>query len=304
MPGRASNYTVLLISLWFACWATKGHEAPFPCSSLYNLTTGYQEVTPDVGYYSVAVCHRLGLAYIHIFKNAGSSMQSYLSEFCYLATGRHASHYVSFGSPEKQLQHLDHLCSQWVCYTFWREPLDRLFSAYHEVMKRTFASNSSKPPNLHLTPLALGEDATQRQKVAAFKAFFHLIESHQYSNPHVGHQVDFIYSSGRSNMANLYVGNLRQYDRVLPILFCGSVSRCLLANTNSAKHKCPSVDFGKNIARSRMDRSYSLPQYVVAEDDIDDDLVMKIVTYYKNDYCHFGIPFPPRMVNMVNCSHV
>lgn len=242
--------------------------------------------TPMV--YEVHYCVDLGVTYIHIYKNAGTTILTRLREFCSATTGREPIMYTSWGGG-LYLASLSDVCSVSLCFTFWREPVDRFLSGYHEVMRENHLIN------LRFRDLLLWESATPAEKIENVAKFLSKLERGALHDGHVARQQDFVAEDNRTAVPGLAVFPLSAAATIMPTIFCGALARCAPAAT------CPMelADFPSNRTRGRMSTEYGLKQYVVEEVALPAELIHRIVSFYRADYCRFGIPLhrrgPPRI---------
>jgi hypothetical protein len=151
-----------------------------------------------------------------------------------------------------------------------RDPVERFLSAYHEVMRR----NPRRYPDLKLP-----SNATNEQRIFAFRLALQYRENKKLLDPHFNLQRDFV-------------------PRKAPFIsFFGSDApdriRNLLCQAHACFHgwspeapSCPDVPMGE--WRSRANDTYRLPQYAIKESDLEDSEVERIAKIYSKDYERFG----------------
>jgi hypothetical protein len=244
--------------------------------------------TPIV--YEVHYCVDLGITYIHIYKNAGTTILTRLRRFCSATTGNDPIMYTNWGGG-LYLASLSDVCSVSLCFTFWREPVDRFLSGYHEVMRENHLIN------LRFRDLLLWENATPAQKIANIAKFLSKLERGVLHDGHVARQQDFVVEDNRTAIPGLTVFPLFAAVNIIPTIFCGALARCAPAAM------CPTelAEFRGDRPRARMSAEYGLKQYVLQEAELPTELVHWIVNFYRADYCRFGIPPHPRGPPRIAC---
>lgn len=252
--------------------------------------------------YEVMECSKLRLSYFHIYKNGGTTANSALNRFCKQTTGESGKFHRSW-IEEERVPSFDDLCQNSFCYTFWRDPVDRFISSYHEIMRRTNDGtqniNNWMPSVDVLRDIGLPEDASKQQKTESFRKFFDLVESGKFVDPHVQNQVNFLSSTGGKypNVSNLATFDLRRADEVTEIIFCGAYHSALKNNDS-----CPFDPIIMHRTRDRNTGEYGKKQYVIDEEDLEDHLLERIAGLYCKDYCYFGIPMHRRAkIDTLSC---
>lgn len=256
----------------------------------------------EIAYYEVKTCPELRLAYHHIYKNAGTSMMNELGKFCTKVTGKGGGFLKSW-IPKERTSSFREFCSKNFCYTFWREPVDRFLSAYHELMKRTGDGTNAWPDGWQvatthegLVPLieaklGLPEDASDEVKMRNFIEFWNLVETGILKDAHVQPQVHFLLGEGSSslNMSDFAFFDMRRAEDLLPMIFCGAYA------WNGHEGSCPYAAKKVQHDRNRFSEHYGRPQYMIKEEELSDAIIERIVKFYCKDYCHFGIPVHKRV---------
>jgi hypothetical protein len=81
----------------------------------------------------VTVCEPLGIAFLHNYKAAGTSIRIQLEQFCLESTGVVAKVYEGYRKGEEIARpcDLDGICKSLRCYSVIRDPVERFLSAYH-----------------------------------------------------------------------------------------------------------------------------------------------------------------------------
>ena len=212
-----------------------------------------------------------------------------LTDFCGVASGENVKLYRSWVVKER-LTSFEELCAENICFTFWRDPVDRFLSGYHEVMRRaTTKSEATMNPKLLLS-LKLPDDATDKQKIANLYRFFELVESGAFWDPHTHFQTNFLspVKDIPQSMSNLAVFDLKRVDEVTKVLFCGAYHGFLGTNAS-----CPMESINATPSRVRTS-DYGLRQYSLSESQLDDEFIERIAKFFCPDYCYFGIPMNPR----------
>lgn len=228
-------------------------------------------------------CEMLDLAYIHIFKNAGTSLIRHLRDFCSKSTGKDPVFYQMHRNALRAESIIRKVCSASVCYTFWRDPVERFLSGYYELMKRS-AENPDYGSSFK--PFLINNASSNEIKLSTLHRIFNLLESHEKSDPHVSPQTSFLKNRvGHSVVPGLVYFELTRVHQILPVLFCGA---------HAKYHQdvpCPYIDLNGTRMRSREDSAFS--QYIIGQGALDNELLGRIINLYKADYCWFGIPPPP-----------
>lgn len=259
----------------------------------------------EILYYEIQTCPGLRLAYHHIYKNAGTSMMNELGNFCQKVTGNSGKTLKSWILTE-QSPPFQELCKDNFCYTFWREPVDRFLSAYHELMKRTDNGTNPWPAGWEVATthrglfplinarLGLQRNATDDDKLDSFLKFWDLVHSGVLKDAHVQPQVDFLSLPGSSslNMSDIAYFEMSRGQEILPLIFCGSYAR------SGMDGACPYHPDKMKHERNRFSEWYGEPQYMIKESQLDDDVISSIVQFYCRDYCIFGIPVHSRVSSM------
>lgn len=244
--------------------------------------------------YEIHVCKGLGLAYVHIYKNGGTAISKILISFCEKTTGKKPIMYAFFWK-NTRLPSLESVCDKFMCFTFWREPVDRFFSSYHEIMKRM-----PKAYEKVLQQFALPSSATQELKIATLTSFFNLVKTGAIRDPHILPQTSFIMDrSGQLVIPGLAVYSLNRLDQILPVLLCGAHSRACSPSIEECPYRKDMIS--DNHQRDRSSPEYSLPQYLLKEEEVDRGLVEDIAMYFSKDYCFFGIPPHPAILQELRC---
>lgn len=140
--------------------------------------------------------------------------------------------------------------------------------------------------------ILLPENATSTQKVASFQKFLDLVEINKLNDPYIRSQKKYLVNSKSGNAVypGLAVFELHRRFSVLPTLLCGAHDRC---------HPCTPCPYDEEwegtSSRSRDDEKYRMEQYLLEEDDVGSDILARVASFYREDYCYFGIPRHPHL---------
>jgi hypothetical protein len=253
------------------------------------------EPQAELSLYEIRICSGLGIAYIHIFKNGGTTINYLLQKFCKVSTGKKPTGFASYNR-DSRVASLEDICSQNLCFTFWREPVNRYFSSYHEVMRR-YDRGIYKRKKESIQQILLPGNATMTQKVASFEKFLNLVETNELNDPHIRSQKKYLINpkSGNAVFPGLAVFELQRLFSVLPTLLCGAHDRCQPCTP------CPyDEEWEGTSSRSRDDEKYRLGQYILEEDDVGGHILTRVASFYREDYCYFGIPRHPQLKGECN----
>lgn len=186
-----------------------------------------------------------------------------------------------------------HLCSVYVCYTFWRDPVDRFLSGYHEVMKRTLTEPYASS-DLGIVLRALR--TMNMTKLGKFAAFLSEVEAGIVHDPHVGPQKTFVQSSNSHypRTPSILIHDLKRSQHVVAVLLCGAYARCY-----GSHPPCPHGQLRSSLPlplslRDRHAPEYGLAEFSVEQEELDVGQLHRIITLFKEDYCFFGIAMHPQ----------
>ena len=239
------------------------------------------------------LCRELSVAYIHIFKAGGSSLKEILCTLC-RKNGFECIAMEDIFSRSLLLK----VCDRVICTTFWREPVARFLSGYHEIMLRQHTKflstqrdkNATASENLLVNrafgsknlPLLDGA-ATAAQKLEHFMRFLKMAET-RFFDRHIYPQVSFI-QQGATTAPVMHTS----FDRakvLLTPLHCGRLMQCF----NVSKCIVDQSLFTDVHPRNRKDSSYGLIQYDHSESSLPSQVLMRIAKLYYKDYSYFNIP--------------
>lgn len=250
--------------------------------------------------YEVHYCVGLDITYIHIFKNAGTTVLRKLRHFCNATTGAPTLMFANWDPNGRQLTEasLRQLCVTSKCFTFWREPVGRLLSGYHEVMRIHHTRRAPSRLPSQVSHFVLPSNASRSKVVANFERFLSAVERGAVRNANVNDQRSFVMTNGQPVFPNLAAFPLTELSSQLPEVFCDAFARC------APGELCPvalaSVDGTRNRDRSSSD--YGLQQYVLDESELPTQLIVRIVNHFRSDYCLFDIPLHERGPRQISCS--
>lgn len=225
------------------------------------------------------VCDPLRLVYIHVYKSWGSYVGNTLIANCQRVWGLDSTRVLSrwTGDTTVRNYNLGRLCESYHCFTFYRDPIDRFLSGYHEIMKRRNAS----------VPMDEGKDHLAQ--------FIKDLVSGRFRNPHVMPQTQFIRAkkiNAVSRVPGLTFASVERSQDIMETLFCGSMSKI-------CQHvSCDYEPLESDQFRRRLDPSYGSQNFIFSLKDLSDAQIEALETYYMVDYCNFAIQ--PR-VSKVYC---
>ena len=268
---------------------------------LYKIEGKFELERKRLVFYEIQVCPGLKLAYHHIFKNAGTTMMSELSDFCRNSTGS-SGYLLRSWDQTKKLNSFHKLCSENVCYTFWRDPIERFLSGFHELMKRSesFKSTLGSDWRNHMehhwlfpllnASLELPQNTTHQKKMSTLQSFWDLVKKGILIDGHIQPQTDFL-SMAKGTfpaMSDIVYFDMRRSKSLLPFLFCGAYSKY------AANESCPYTTGKIDHSRNRFSTGYGLPQYTIHDSQLDMKFIDELTRYYRQDYCFFSIKLHPR----------
>lgn len=228
-------------------------------------------------------------------------MSSSFSCVCGWATGSTPYQFVHWDPVS--LATLDSICSQhdWMCITFFRDPVDRFLSAFHELMKWEVHGFVNQFPEL-----VLAANASVENRTRSFMRFVDLVVANPGIDSHVVPQVRFLQRASGKALAirgGMSFFNIERSRQVLHRVLAGAVSTCSTHHQpvlfDMDKHDCFSDEWANR--RNRSDTSYGLPQYVMRREQLTNITVRTIASLYREDYCFFGIPVPNEARDSIRC---
>lgn len=214
------------------------------------------------------LCDPLRIAYIHIYKSWGTSEGQNLRDNCRRVFGYEAARVFSAWTGDNEVQHynLKKLCEEYLCISFYRDPIERFLSGYHEVMKRRRASVPEHQSKEHLDH------------------FISRVLQGEEADPHLMPQFNFIKSriSFRNRLDSIFIGPVERSRRMMKRAFCGGLSAC---------HSHTTCDFrwSSEKTRARSDSEYGIHNFTFAAADLSEKQLKDLERHYAVDYCLFGI---------------
>lgn len=245
-----------------------------PCNS-YGVDVLSQYPNKFNGGLPGVMCRHLSIAYIHIFKSGGTFMHDTVCRLCNVTGG-----VCEDTQPIFKYMHLSKLCTKITCISFWRDPVTRFLSGYHEVMKRYVADRGHRA----FTPLH--PNATHATKIANFESFLTRAER-SFFDWHIKPQASFLHYGVPTRVLTTSI------ERALPVVLTLFCEKHMMCNDNAT---CDGIlALHEKLYDRHRDRSnpeYQHRQYHLTEAALTSSVIARIVKLYHADYLRFDIPLP------------
>lgn len=214
------------------------------------------------------LCDPLRIVYIHIYKSWGTSEGQNLRENCRRIFGDEAARVFSAWTGDNEIKHYDlrKLCEEYLCISFYRDPIERFLSGYHEVMKRRKASVPEHKSKEHLDH------------------FISSVLQGKENDPHLMPQFNFIKarSSFRNRLDTIFIGPVERSRRIMTRAFCGGLPAC------QSQVRCD-FRWSSQKTRARSETGYGIRNFTFTVSDLSENQLKDLERHYSVDYCLFGI---------------
>lgn len=249
----------------------------------------------------VTTCEAIQVAFIHVYKSAGSAYRKHLISFCgglghaaEILRGYDRASWTngqSRGSPCD----LELLCGTpgWTCYAVVRDPLPRFLSAFHETMMRRHDWV------IRQTVPALDANATGEMKRETFERVLKLREANRTVDAHLRSQAAFLPRLAPVAIFRVEDGP-ESINNFLRARYKETLAAGLFTPSNSsAPAECPHPSLSQ--VRSRTDPRLHHPQYTIEVDDLTRDQKRRITRLFAEDYCRLRYSVPEGLEGTFNC---
>ncbi|CAM9479104.1 unnamed protein product [Choristocarpus tenellus] len=229
---------------------------------------------PDT--YEVNVCFELELAFLHIYKAGGTSVNADLEAAC-KAIGGSAVKYKTWGNamsalnimPAEMVEHFPP--PGMTLFTFVRDPLERFLSGYHEHQIRRMWKGEVAVPQ---------ENSVEYQENRLvhlenfLKTLTEVVHVNGWKDPHLRPQARFLYAGTRQELP-VTVFRLENAEKTLSGLYSMS---------NLSRHRS---SVNENRGRTR-NETFGEPFFTVKSEELSSRDRSAICLLYVEDYCRFG----------------
>lgn len=266
-----------VLFLLYMCIVTACALPATPCNSyVIDAVPHYSPHTTFNGGLPGVMCRHLSIAYIHIFKSGGTSMSDTVCRLCNVTGGVCENTQRIY-----KYTHLARLCDTITCISFWRDPVTRFLSGYHEVMKR-YEEDHNHRVFTHLNP-----NAPHAEKIAKFESFLTRAEK-TFFDWHIKPQASFLHYNVPARVLTTSL------ERALPVVLTLFCEKHMMCNNNNPT--CSDIlTLHEALYVRHRDRSnpvYQHAQYYLTEASLTPSVVARIVKLCHVDYLRFGIPLP------------